>query len=457
MELKPLFSVGETVMIVKPDNPIINWNPEGGMNHLIGQLRTVIGADVIYDSGKSLVRYRVNADGRGNGVYWGFSEDCLREPDGSVRERKEPEPTYDDQGRETVLTHSGEFILKEDAVLTDFDGWVHVDEVLTADDGKTMHQDNYRDHGYKETPSGEMYHRNVLHYVQDLNEYHHEDDEGDSHFYHSDGYYYSFEEPANDRHDYHAGPRENYSDGAKFRFGVEVEKEDYWPMSNYELYEVDNTGWARERDGSLDDESGFELVSPIFDLFGDRFDEQVNSDILSEHINAKHTSSCGGHMGFSIKNKCGAQVFDLYNGFFPLLIAMYRKRLNGNWSKLRTNNSYKSGRHRYSAINVQSGYIEFRIFSAVKDVSNLLWRRDLLRIMAKNPKKGVMWWINQAMNPNSALHNHLCKVYSIEKITKLCAYAAAIAERMNGREYVGLVHFADEEVKQRAKRFVSNV
>jgi len=159
-------------------------------------------------------------------------------------------------------TRSGEFIVKEDAVLTDFDGWVHVDEVLTAGDGKTMHQDNYSSHGYRETPSGELYNRYVLHYVEDLGEWHHEDDEGDSHYCHSNGDYYSYEEPENDRHDYHSGPREDYSDGAKFRFGVEVEKEDGRPMSNYELYEVDGTGWARERDGSLDDEYGFELVKP---------------------------------------------------------------------------------------------------------------------------------------------------------------------------------------------------
>jgi len=97
MELEPLFRVGETVMIVKPENPAILWNESGGMDHLIGQLRTVLEAGVI----DKVVRYRVSNDGRSCGQ-WAFSEDCLREPDGSIRERKEPEPTYDDQGRETV-------------------------------------------------------------------------------------------------------------------------------------------------------------------------------------------------------------------------------------------------------------------------------------------------------------------------------------------------------------------
>jgi hypothetical protein len=162
-------------------------------------------------------------------------------------------------------------------------------------------------------------------------------------------------------------------------------------------------------------------------------------------------------MGFSIVDKSGAQVFDLYNGFFPLLFSMYRKRLRGSWSAVRNNKTLKRGSHRYSAVNVQSEYVEFRIFSAVKNVTNLLWRRDLLRIMAKNPKKGVMWWISQAMNPNSALHNHLLKAYNADKIRLVCAYAAAIAERMNGRDYGKYIHFADEDVKQQAKQFVNNL
>lgn len=162
-------------------------------------------------------------------------------------------------------------------------------------------------------------------------------------------------------------------------------------------------------------------------------------------------------MGFSIVDKSGAQVFDLYNGFFPLLFSMYRKRLRGSWSSVRNNKTLKKGSHRYSAVNVQREYVEFRIFSAVKNVTNLLWRRDLLRIMAKNPKKGVMWWISQAMNPNSALHNHLLKAYDADKIRLLCAYAAAIAERMNGRDYGKYIHFADAVERQAAKQFVNNL
>ena len=446
MESKPLFRVGEQVRIVKPSRPAIIWNDLGEMDHLNGQIRTII--QVFED------RCYVDNDGRRVGN-WSLSFDCLVKI-----EQPEPMNSNDeeDDDSEYVTDWRGEQILREEAVLTSIDGWVHIDHVATAEDGETMHEHNVHGHDYRYDRCGDLYHIDYLCYVQDTGEYHHESEEGDTFFWHErDGEYYSYEPVNDERHGYHSGPRYNYSDGAKFRFGVEVEKEDESPLRRYDLDEVDATGWSRECDGSLNDENGYELVSPMFDLFGDRFDEQVNSDILSYHINADQSRNCGGHMGFSIKDKTGAEVFDLYNGFFPLLFSMYRHRLNGSWSKLRSNNSFKRAREKYSAVYVQHSYVEFRIFSAVKNVTNLLWRRDLLRIMAKSPKKGVMWWLNQAINPNSALHNHLLKVYSVEKINLVCAYAAAIAERMNGRKYVDLIQFADEYAKHNAKRFVNNL
>ena len=255
----------------------------------------------------------------------------------------------------------------------------------------------------------------------------------------------------------HEGPRNDFSGDAKFRFGVEVEKEDEAPIDNHDLDDVDSMGWSREEDGSLDEDSGFELVSPTYDLFGDRFDDDLGIEILADHINADVSTNCGGHMGFSVQGLSGSEVFDRYNGFFPLLLAMYRHRLKGTWSKIRGNKALKRGRDKYSAVNVRYDYIEFRVFSAVPSVKTLLWRRDLMRIMAKNPKKGVMWWIGQAMNENTATHQHLRKVYTTDKIRLVCAYAAAIAERMNGRDYGQYVHFMDESEVSQAKQFVGNL
>jgi hypothetical protein len=61
------------------------------------------------------------------------------------------------------------------------------------------------------------------------------------------------------------------------------------------------------------------------------------------------------------------------------------------------------------------------------------------------------------MNPNASLHNHLLKVYNSDKIRLVCTYAAAIAERMNGRDYGKYIHFAYDEVRQEAKEFINNI
>lgn len=441
-----LFQVGDRVLITKPNTPKIGWNYYGLMDCYIDTIQTI---KVVKTIGA------VDAFQISNAKEWWFSFDCAKKVDDN--ESKDSEDSEDSE--DMVETENGDFIPRENAVLTNLDGWVEQDDVSTAHDGTTMRQGRESDHDYAFTHDGELWDRDSLTYVDDVDEYYHEDDNGRYFFWHERDEVYRTYEPENDdtRHDYHNGPRNYYQGDAKFCFGVEVEKEDSGPMEYHDLRDVDKTGWSRECDSSLDGETGYELVSPVYNLFSDRFDNDISKSILKDHINADYSSDCGGHMGFSIANKSGAQVFDLYNGFFPLLFSMYRKRLRGNWSAVRNNKTLKRGAHRYSAVNVQRAYVEFRIFSAVKNVTNLLWRRDLLRIMAKNPKKGVMWWISQAMNPNSALHNHLLKAYDTEKIRLLCAYAAAIAERMNGRDYGKYIHFADENVRQQAKQFVNNL
>lgn len=392
---------------------------------------------------------------KGSDVWWFHFDNA------TLIERGPNEPVAavedEDDSDDYVTTNEGDSILREDAVETDLDGWVHRDNVVRANDGTTMHEDNYSDHDYAYDRHGDLHHMDYLVYVEDAGEYFHINEEGDMFFFHYNVSEYYTYPPNQERHGYHDGPRNDFSGDAKFRFGVEVEKEDESPMDAHELDDVDATGWSREFDGSLDDDSGFELVSPTYDLFGDRFDDDVSSNILADHINANTTTNCGGHMGFSVEGLSGSEVFDRYNGFFPLLLAMYRHRLKGTWSKVRDNKQLKRGRDKYSAVNVRWEYIEFRVFSAVPNVKTLLWRRDLLRIMAKNPKKGVMWWIGQAMNENTATHQHLRKVYSSDKIRLVCAYAAAIAERMNGRDYGQYVHFMDESAVNQAKTFVGNL
>ena len=73
-------------------------------------------------------------------------------------------------------------------------------------------------------------------------------------------------------HGYHQGFRRDYTDSnTKYTIGFEVEKEDTYVVESYPLDDVDETGWCREEDSSLDD--GFELVSPTYDLMSSMLDD----------------------------------------------------------------------------------------------------------------------------------------------------------------------------------------
>jgi len=165
-------------------------------------------------------------------------------------------------------------------------------------------------------------------YADDVQEYYHESDVGNSIFWHEGPDVYSTEEPGEGAcHDYHSGPRNTYTTaGTLFTIGFEVEKEDGKILDRYELYEVDATGWSRERDGSLNDDTGYELVSPTYDLLSDRLDTDIaGSDLLKDHINASSTTSCGGHINFGKVGTSGSDLFKQYASFMPLFLALYRK------------------------------------------------------------------------------------------------------------------------------------
>ncbi len=361
--------------------------------------------------------------------------------------------------------HIDEWHRKDDCVLTDLDGWVHEADVITSEHGTTMASGNEGDHYYYYTHDGYLYSEDDVVYADDTCEHYHVDDVGNCVFWHEDeGCYYTYEPNEGICHAYHSGFRRDYTTpDTIFRFGVEVEKDDEgFTCIRWGLSDVDNTGWCREEDGSLCD--GFELVSPTYDLFDDRFDNDINrndllGEMLRDHIDADYTyKTCGGHMSFSVVNKTGRQIYDLYSGFMPFLFSLYHQRLGRTYSKLKTSKQLKSGEgwDKYNAVRVHHNYIEFRVISAVPNVKTLFWRRDLLRIMAKHQKQGIGWWIAQALDESAPLHQHLLKVYSVDRIKQLMVVAAAIGKAMNGRDYDKYVSYADESEVIRSKDLVDH-
>jgi hypothetical protein len=269
-------------------------------------------------------------------------------------------------------------------------------------------------------------------YCESNNCWYHTDDVGDIIFYWDcDGEYHDEREPEEELHEYHSGPRETWPDArnADWKIGFEVEKEDYDPIHSYSLSDCDRTMWARESDSSLGD-GGFEFVSPVFNLFTDGLDESVKSPIVSYHINADYSRSCGGHINISRSGMTGEELFGVMKPYVPLFLALYSGRMDNTYSKaMKHERSYISG-GKYQAIAVKQRIVELRIVSAVPNVDTLLWRRDLIRIVAEGCDNSVrpMQVLRDLLDKRSALHKHLAKVYDADKIALITSMYAQFAD-----------------------------
>ena len=343
--------------------------------------------------------------------------------------------------------HEGEYIRMEDAyvgevwthgceeciVITQYEADNDIRELVSRDivHLPSMEDDIvYLDGGNYE---GEFAWTDDTVYCEDDGCYYHTNDEGEYVFWNDRTGEYQCDEPIEGRcHDYHSGFRRNrLSENTVWTIGFEVEKEDDYPVDAHDLYAVDETGWCREEDGSLNDD-GFELVSPVYDLFQNRMDNDIaESRILRDHINAEYSSNCGGHINFGKRGITGNELFDEIQAFVPLFITIWRHRLGNHYSQMkRKPDDYKRA-GKYSAIHVKGSYLEIRVPPAVKSVNNLLWRRDLIRIVASNCKAKPLQVITMILSPKTALGQHLRKVYkSEEQIHKIVSMYAQFADDM---------------------------
>lgn len=218
--------------------------------------------------------------------------------------------------------------------------------------------------------------------------------------------------------DYHSLSRQAVCDlyNTPFRVGFEIEKEDseYVEIKYQDLY--DSTKWIKEKDGSLDGEDGYELISPTMDLFSSYLEDTIaqHPDIKSL-INGDFSESCGGHINLSAKDYSPEHLLEGLSGFFPLLYSMYEDRIDEHYCKAKLKHRYYDS-EKYSAIYLRGHLIEFRIFPAVINVKNLLWRRDLIRIMCNNINSDELAVLRMMTNSNSILHKHLRKVFTEDKI-----------------------------------------
>jgi hypothetical protein len=269
---------------------------------------------------------------------------------------------------------------------------------------------------------------NDVYYYDSVNEYRHIDDAPDDDDDDNDDDYVN---------SYHSGSRAWRVDKTTpWTMGFEVEKEDKdVRRSCYSDDLPDN--WVKERDGSLSDSSGFELVSPVYNLF-DRLheDDIAASDLLRRHINANHSSACGGHIHIGSKLYTTEQLFEGISGFLPVLYSLYEKRLGVNYCKAKKKHEYLN-RDKYSAVFVRDTTLEFRIFPAVKSVDNLYWRVELLRIMVRNFGKSEHDVLRMLCDRKSMLHQHISKAVGDDKMLSKVALFVKYSSLYNDADLDG--------------------
>jgi hypothetical protein len=239
---------------------------------------------------------------------------------------------------------------------------------------------------------------------------------------------YDEDKPDKNNASYHnLDRRDRRPNECKFSIGFEIEKEDNeaCEISYNKLY--NDTDWIKENDSSLDEDNGYELVSPIYDLYSSRIDEDIKgNEDLQTLINGQYSANCGGHINISSTIYNPEQLFEGIIGFMPLLYGLYEHRLNKNYSEAKKKHEYYA-KSKYSAIYIKNNVVELRLPPAVKNVSNLLWRRDLVRIMCENINKSESDVLRLLLNQNSKLYKHLRKIFPqdklVDKIEKFIRYS----------------------------------
>jgi hypothetical protein len=221
--------------------------------------------------------------------------------------------------------------------------------------------------------------------------------------------------------------RDKSTDKTVWRVGFEVEKEDSNACGIYYKDVYERTGWGKENDGSLDSCIGYELVSPTFDLFTNDMDNDIKDPDLITLIDAKSSENCGGHINVSSTKYSPDELFEGMSGFIPLLYSMYEHRLDKTYSKAKKKQEYFYTRDKYSSFYIKNNRVEIRLPSSVKSIKNLLWRRDLMRIIMTNINASEVDVLKMIVNQRSKLYKHLRLIYTqsqlLTKVEKFIQYS----------------------------------
>ena len=275
---------------------------------------------------------------------------------------------------------------------------------------------------------------NGVYWCSDCEEYYHEDYE-DDHSHSNDDI--DEDHSYNPRFGYHSQEHYDRARGAKFKIGFEIEKEcsEGCRHNHHEIREA--SGWVKERDGSLDDYKGYELVSSTYNLFTDDFMNQAKEleKNFPNLINGNASRNCGGHIHFSKADTMGADLLESVCGYLPLLYSIYQHRIGKSYCEVKEKEQMKNSDNKYQAVRVMRSRIEFRIFPAVKNLSTLEWRLGLIRIMAKNPSSNPIEVANKLTDSRTELHKHFAKIFTKSVIMQKAQKALTFAKQFDKNYY----------------------
>lgn len=282
--------------------------------------------------------------------------------------------------------------------------------------------------------------------------------------------------------------------------GLEIEKQcdQYADESPQDLaratYDHNREVWRKTHDGSLDDATGYELVSPILPLSRSRAQWLQALEKIAPFINASDTTGrpwkCGGHIHLSIPGKTPYQIHQQLLGGLPILYAIYINRLtqrrpdaslNAAIEEVRQGNqfyipysnccysrakkiklkgrknlahfaSYNNlGSDRHEAINTDTGSkrtLEFRIFSHVQSVSSLIWRIQLLELIVNHCSyKSEHAVLKMIIDPAHPINRHLRQFYTPKGICGLVRLFVQTAKDLHSYPFPANSHKREEQLK----------
>jgi hypothetical protein len=301
------------------------------------------------------------------------------------------------------------------------------DETFTVYIGRSEHRYSNRGiekHGSLYEYRGDYYDHEALSRHDLVIMYDGEIEHRDNAYQHEDGeYYYEPEEEESYTRDYHHNTHQEkviFSKAPQFFIGIEVEKEDQDVKESISIdyFESECPGYRKENDGSLDDESGFEMITPPYELVPDKIMEHIKANkVLVDHFNAATSYSCGGHVNLSEEGITGDELFAKLKGYTPLFHALYHKRITNKWSKGKSNRDLQSEKEKYQSIRIHGNRIEYRLISAVHNLDTLEWRLKLFELITKYPAScpKVAYFFFQ-----TKLKRHIKKMYpkNFEELNK---------------------------------------